>query len=195
MDLLVESTVVLLMVCLFDANNGYPNGQVQGSCSTMEPSHGTTAQTSASPYRLSASKSIYGPGEQITVTISGSSFDGFLIQARSGSSSTPLGSFKVNGNAQTLDCTSAASSVSHTSGSSKSSIQVTWVAPTNSNSSVQLRATVVQTEKVYWTGIVSSTLTYNATSGTGAGNSACHQTAPMYYGLILMGTILSILWV
>lgn len=199
MDLLVQSTVVLLIVSLLDCTNGYPNGLVQGSCSSMEPSHGASSQTSAAPYSLSLSKSTYSAGQAITVTLTGSTqFTGFLIQARSGSSSTPLGSFTASGNAQTLTCSSTASAVSHTSGSSKSSVQMTWVAPANSNADIQLRATVVQTERVYWTGILSSKLTYNATSGTSGTsvtnppNSGFQHTGPLFYGLVLT---LAILWI
>lgn len=196
MDLLVHSTVVLLIVSLLGCTNGYPNGLVQDSCSSMEPSHGASSQNSAAPYSLSLSKSTYSAGQAITVTLTGSTqFTGFLIQARSGSSSTPLGSFTASGNAQTLTCTSTASAVSHTSGNSKSSVQMTWVAPANSNTDIQLRATVVQTQRVYWTGILSSKLTYNATSGTSVtnpSNSGVQHTAPLFYGLVLT---LAILWI
>ncbi|XP_069812003.1 putative ferric-chelate reductase 1 [Dendropsophus ebraccatus] len=187
MSPLTQITVILLVASAFVCTNGYPNGLVQDACSSMVPNHNANTQTSASPYSLSLSKSTYSGGQQITVTLTGSSqFLGFLIQARSGSSSTPLGSFKASGNAQTLDCTSAASAVSQTSGSSKSSVAVTWVAPANSNADIQLRATVVQSERVFWTGILSSKLTYNATS------NGFQHTAPLFHGLFLS---LIVLWI
>ncbi|XP_040263400.1 putative ferric-chelate reductase 1 isoform X8 [Bufo bufo] len=194
MDPLVKSTVILLIVSLFDCSNGYPNGKVQDSCSSMVPKHGANAQTSAAPYSLSLIKSTYSAGEELTVTLTGNAtFTGFMIQARNGNSLNPVGSFKVNGNAQTLDCTSTASAVSHTSAEPKQSIQVTWVAPADSNSDLHIRATVVQTKLVYWTGVPSSKLTYIATSGTNgttAENSGFQQTAPPLFGLILMVTVL-----
>ncbi|XP_044158096.1 putative ferric-chelate reductase 1 [Bufo gargarizans] len=198
MDPLVKSTVILLIVSLFDCSNGYPNGQVQGSCSSMVPRHGVNAQTSAAPYTLSLSKSTYSAGQEITVTLraDNSPFRGFMIQAHRSNSLNPVGSFKVNGNAQTLDCTSTASAVSHTSAEPKQSIQVTWVAPADSNSDLQLKASVVQSHPIYWTDVTSSKLTYsgtNATSGTNGTtteNSGFQQTAPPLFGLILMVTVL-----
>ncbi|XP_075142278.1 putative ferric-chelate reductase 1 [Leptodactylus fuscus] len=172
MDLLLKSITILLTILLFDCTNGYPDGLVEASCTTMEPRHGVNAQTSLSPYSLSLSNSTYIAGQQITVTLSGTpQFTGFLIQARSGSSTTPLGSFKVNGDAQILNCTTFASAASHTSSDSKSSVQVTWVAPANSNSDIRIMATVVKSQSVHWSGIASSKLIYNGsdTSGTNGG--------------------------
>ncbi|KAG8555933.1 hypothetical protein GDO81_017865 [Engystomops pustulosus] len=92
----------------------YPNGQVTDSCVTMTPSHGVPAQTSSPPYILSLDKNTYSAGDKIKVTLGSSSgvtqFKGFLIQARSGSATVPVGSFVTsNSNSQTLTCTSAAS--------------------------------------------------------------------------------------
>ncbi|KAG8555934.1 hypothetical protein GDO81_017866 [Engystomops pustulosus] len=192
MDPILQTSIFLLALYHFDCTSGYPNGQVESSCYSMVPDHGASAQSSTAPYSLSLSKSTYSAGQRMTVTLAGSSFKGFLIQARSGGSSNPLGSFTASGNAQTLYCTTAASAVSHTSGTSKSSIQVTWVAPSNTNSDIQLRATVVQSERVFWTGILSSKLTYNAndTSDTSPSNSGFQHCAPLYCIFVLMVTIL-----
>ncbi|KAM9324793.1 putative ferric-chelate reductase 1 [Gastrophryne carolinensis] len=108
----------------------------------MLPNHGAAAQTSSPPYTLSLDKTTYSPGDKITVTLSSpglTPFKGFLIQARSGSDATALGSFQVTTNAQTLTCTTTASAVSHTSGSGKSSVQVQWTAP-SSTADIQLSA-------------------------------------------------------
>ncbi|XP_069824076.1 putative ferric-chelate reductase 1 [Dendropsophus ebraccatus] len=167
MDPFLQNIAVLLLasfpVCMY----AYPNGLVTGSCVSMIPSHGASAQTSSPPYTLSLNKNTYSAGERITVTLGGGTqFKGFLIQARSGSSTVPVGSFVTsNSNMQTLTCTSAASSVSHTSGSGKSSIVVTWVAPTSNITDIQIRATVVQSEYVFWTNVISAKIAYtNVTS-------------------------------
>uniref|UniRef100_A0A8C5WFM0 Reelin domain-containing protein n=1 Tax=Leptobrachium leishanense TaxID=445787 RepID=A0A8C5WFM0_9ANUR len=134
----------------------YPNGKVESSCSSMLPSHGTSAQTSSAPYSLVLPKYTYSAGEKIKVTLSTRadrpSFTGFLIQARSGNSTTPLGSFE--------------DALSHMSKSAKSVLQFTWVAPTSNAGDIQLRATVVKVKMQYWTDIFSSKLSYVAPSTT-----------------------------
>lgn len=164
----IQSFALIFLAWFSVRVDAYANGQVTDACSTMMPQHGASAQTSSSPYVLTLSKNTYSPGEKITVTLTSSSgspqFEGFLIQARSGNNTTPLGSFQVTSNAQTLTCTTAASAVSQTSSSGKNSLQVTWVAPTSTADNIQIRATVVQTGMVFWTNVGSPTLSYVPTT-------------------------------
>ncbi|XP_069823663.1 defense protein l(2)34Fc-like [Dendropsophus ebraccatus] len=163
MDPLLQNIALLLLASLPVCMYAYSNGQVTDACSSMTPSHGAPAQTSSPPYTLSLDKYTYSAGDKIKVTLSSTSgqFKGFLIQARSGSNATPVGSFQTsNSNTQTLTCTTAASSVSHTSGIGKSSVDVTWVAPTSNIADIQIRATVVQTERVFWTNVISAKIAY-----------------------------------
>ncbi|XP_075040267.1 putative defense protein 3 [Mixophyes fleayi] len=185
MDPLLQNIAILLIASFHNCIYAYPNGQVTDSCNTMIPIHGASTQTTTSPYTLSLAKNTYSSGENIAVTLSSTTgttqFKGFLIQARSGSTSTPVGSFKISANAQTLTCSSSADSVSHISGSGKTSIQVTWVAPSSNIADIQIRATIVQTEKTFWTNVVSSKIAYvapasSATSSTTVGNSTSATT-------------------
>ncbi|XP_018428075.1 PREDICTED: putative ferric-chelate reductase 1 [Nanorana parkeri] len=177
-----HSIIILLILCLYGSINAYPDGQVQESCSSMVPNHGASAQTSNAPYSLTVSKTTYSAGEQISVTLSGNSkFEGFLIQARSGSLETPLGSFQlIDSSAQTLTCSTAASAVSQTSKASKSNVQVKWLAPSSGNSDIKIRATVVQSEKVFWTNVASCTITYNSTSASVSGTSCTNTANPSF---------------
>ena len=62
----------------------------------MGPHHGKfEAQSGASPYNISVSQSSYTPGENLTVTISGWTFKGFLLQAQGSESPVawPVGEF------------------------------------------------------------------------------------------------------
>ncbi|XP_063284143.1 putative ferric-chelate reductase 1 [Pelobates fuscus] len=168
MNLCTQNLIFLLALLYPLCITAYPNGQgIEGSCTTLQPSHGASAQTSSAPYTVGLSKSTYSSGERITVTLNtnpgATQFTGFLIQARAGSSNIPIGSFEINNsNAQMLTCTTTASAVSHTSNSKKSNIQVTWVAPNANITNLQFRATVVQVEKIFWINVASSTLTYVA---------------------------------
>ncbi|XP_073427375.1 putative ferric-chelate reductase 1 [Dendrobates tinctorius] len=147
----------------------YPNGLVTEACSDMSPQHGYAAQTSSAPYMLTASKTSYKAGDKITVTLKNTSQDypieGFLIQARQPNSNTPLGSFQVTGSdIQTLNCTTTASAVSHTSDKAKDIVEVTWIAPNVTFSTIQFRATAVSNLSIFWTNLAGPSLTY---SGSG----------------------------
>ncbi|XP_069593526.1 putative defense protein isoform X1 [Ranitomeya imitator] len=182
MDPLLQNIIVLLMASFPIYTYAYPNGQVTAACDSMTPSHGASSQTSSPPYTLSLDKYTYSPGDKIKVILSGSAsqFRGFMIQARSGSSTAPLGSFVTsNADAQVLTCTSAASAVSQTSSSGKSSIDVTWVAPASVTSDIQIKATVVQTGQVFWTNVASAKIAYVSnitTPSTTVGNPSSTNT-------------------
>ncbi|XP_069498836.1 putative ferric-chelate reductase 1 [Ambystoma mexicanum] len=142
---------------------GYPNGQIQYSCSTMLPLHGSAKpSTAASPFSISVSKNSYSSGDEITVTLqanSGSSLKGFLLQARTVSGDAIVGTFKMLDSAttQTLACSGANSTVSHKSSTQKSKVTAVWVAP-SSKADVRLRATVLQSYGVFWNRIESQTI-------------------------------------
>uniref|UniRef100_UPI00398EF1E2 putative ferric-chelate reductase 1 isoform X2 n=1 Tax=Pristiophorus japonicus TaxID=55135 RepID=UPI00398EF1E2 len=154
---------------------GYSHGRVSSVCASMVPSHGSTEQTSAAPYQITANSSTFNPGDTITVTLksnSGDNFKGFLLEARAAGSSSdlmPLGTFSTSLAAQTLNCnvggiTHQNSAVSHTSGSVKTQIVVTWIAPDTGN--IEFRATVVKTQPIFWTLVKSETIQRSVTNVT-----------------------------
>lgn len=148
----------------------YPNGSIAVACDDMMPQHGNNKrQSSSAPYNLIVSKTSYYAKDQIIVTLKNTSADypieGFFIQARQENSNTPLGYFIVSGNdVHTLTCKTTASAVSHTSDSSKSEVKVTWVAPDSNSTNITLRATVVSNFSIFWTDVVSQSITYAGTS-------------------------------
>ncbi|CAH2311772.1 Hypothetical predicted protein [Pelobates cultripes] len=168
MESSVKNFVVILAAIFIPCTAAYPNGLVTDSCNTMEPNHGTTAQTSAAPYTLQLSTTTYGPESIVQVTLVASSdtqFKGFMIQAHAGNNNTPLGTFRTkNQDAQLLKCTTDAAAVSHTSSSQKTKVEVEWVAPKANISNLHFRATVVQVRPTYWMNIASQDLIYNGGS-------------------------------
>ncbi|KAE8610809.1 hypothetical protein XENTR_v10012248 [Xenopus tropicalis] len=164
MDSALQTTIILLSICSLHVA-AYPNGKVEVACGTMEPNHGASPQTSAAPYSLVVSNTTYGNGQSITVTLNNTSqgipFEGFLIQARAVGGHKPLGTFQVSDSAaQTLTCNTANSAVSHTSDANKTHIQVTWLGP-KTKETIEIRATVVQSAKVYWVSVQSPKLSYS----------------------------------
>ena len=72
-------------------------GPPKSTCEDMVPRHRNhKARTGESPYNISVSNSSYTPGENLTVTISGTNtFKGFILQARrtDGLAASPVGEF------------------------------------------------------------------------------------------------------
>ncbi|XP_040263265.1 putative ferric-chelate reductase 1 [Bufo bufo] len=136
------------------------------------------------------SKTSYLSGEKITVTLQNTSqeypIEGFLIQARELDSNTPLGSFQISGSeVQTLTCTTAASAVSHTSDNTKTSVEVTWIAPGKNISNIQLRATVVRNTSIFWTNVAGPSLTYAGSGGSHIMASLCITYISILFRILL----------
>lgn len=152
--------VVLLLLIHSETVICYSNGNVKEACGDMTPQHGYDPKTTDPPFIITADKSQFSPGDEVKVTLAmGSSggkryFKGFLIEARNvGNLDEIVGSFKlINPDlSQLLRCNNKRdSAVSHTSGYHKTEVQVIWVAPPDSPSSVQFLLTVAQGMKDYW---------------------------------------------
>ncbi|KAK7123546.1 hypothetical protein R3I93_021847 [Phoxinus phoxinus] len=151
----------------------YPGGQVSRSCGSLMPTHaGASGQTSPSPFTVTAGKTTFKEGDEITVSLNAQSgnFKGFMLQANQVGSQNPIGTFTVtDSGAQGLVCNSVANSaVSHTSSSQKTSMQAIWMAPTSGQlGNIEFRATFVQSKETFWVGVKSSAVVYNGT-GTAA---------------------------
>lgn len=155
-------SVILCLSCFATVVYGYPNGARVGACETMTPGHGAAVQTGPSPYQVTLNNERYSPGNRITITVSGGTFRGLLVQARPANCSTvtfPTFSLMANeSNFQTLDCNSVANSaVTHTNRNDKTQAEFYWT-PAASLGHVYFRATVVQNFNTYWVGIQSSVL-------------------------------------
>ncbi|XP_058621268.1 putative ferric-chelate reductase 1 isoform X2 [Onychostoma macrolepis] len=161
LQVLIKMWIVLLLLSVCSETViCYSNGKVEVACGDMTPQHGHDPSTKHPPFKIIADKSQFSPGEEIKVTLSMASlegkhyFKGFLIEARNAGNLTEnVGSFKlINPNtSQLLTCDSKeGSAVSHTDESHKTEVQVIWVAPSDSPSSVQFLVTVAQGYKEYW---------------------------------------------
>ncbi|XP_053349509.1 putative ferric-chelate reductase 1 [Clarias gariepinus] len=172
---------LLLLGCVWVCEC-YSNGQVSSSCSDLTPSHGSSAQTNAPPYTVTADTSSYKQGDTITVTLSGTSggFKGFLLEARPVGGNSLVGTFSLMGSAsQLLKCGGVSNSaVSHTSSTSKTQIQSKWTAPTSGNlGNIEFRATFVRDKSTFWVAVKSSQITYSGTS-TGATSNTSTSPSP-----------------
>ncbi|XP_069497653.1 putative defense protein 3 isoform X2 [Ambystoma mexicanum] len=130
------------------------------------------------------------------MTISGNTptttFEGFLIQARSDSSKdAPLGSFVISGTpAQTLKCSASSDAVSHVNNQAKNSIKVNWMPPKDNISNIQLRATIVQTKLVFWAKVPGPKMIYNGTGTSDGVRIKASADSLLYSCVLLLLTVL-----
>ena len=88
--------VTLVLLARFSGLWAFSGGPPLSTCEYMTPHHGQSEpQTVAAPYNITVSKSSYTPGENLTITISGTTFKGFILQAQGTDSAVawPLGEF------------------------------------------------------------------------------------------------------
>ena len=83
---------------------------------------------------------------------SGSTFKGFIIEARSVAGNKIIGSFQtINSDARYVGCDGVPqSAVTHTSPAPKKSVRVRWTAPSDFTGSVKVLATFVREYQTYW---------------------------------------------
>ncbi|XP_074545686.1 putative ferric-chelate reductase 1 [Halichoeres trimaculatus] len=149
--------------------------------------------SSRPPFIVSTPSSTYRPGGVLTVMVeaetnSSSDFQGFLLQARSGSGDAvmwPVGKFtNINSSQFTaLHCQNQQNStVSQATGAKKKKIQVSWEAPNSGNyGDIYFSVTVVQNYPTFWVGINSSPVRLDSSSGA---DSVLCSTALLFISLL-----------
>ncbi|KAK2169723.1 hypothetical protein LSH36_7g02007 [Paralvinella palmiformis] len=137
------------------------------SCSTMMPRHLSRAQdhgTNPPPYQITIDDGIdtYKPNQQIDLVLHTSEpsvlAQGFILEARTVSDDKPVGTF-VNAHKGTkIMCDDKAVSHYRTYQVSKTRYRMTWLAPDTDVGDVVFVATVVQSYRIFWTGVRSVAL-------------------------------------
>jgi len=166
--------VSLVLVVKLSGIWAFSGGPPLSTCEYMLPHHeirgakppaSYKAQTGEPPYNINVSKHSYTAGENLTVTILGTSnFKGFILQARGSDSPVawPVGEFvQMSSGAQHLYCSGGEpkNTVAHknaggnTEGNSR---QFTWMAPAKSAGNITFVAAIVHNYSTFWTTIASS---------------------------------------
>lgn len=165
---------VILIVSLVAMVTSYPTGAPAGTCESMTPGHAASTGSDPSIFTVSASTTMYGPGDEITVTIStsGTAFRGFHIQARKAGETTPYGTFKTpSASTQLLQCSAAGDAWTHSDRTDKTSVTATWTAPDSDMGTIAFQATIVQEfsqaggVSIFYQNIMSEDLVYNGPTG------------------------------
>ncbi|RDD38018.1 Ferric-chelate reductase 1 [Trichoplax sp. H2] len=155
----------LLVLIFVAACNAFSTGAPLTACTNMIPGHSVASQTSTPPYTLTVSASSYTASSTLTLTItatSGGNFKGFFLQARAANSSNTVAYgefFNAPAGAKTIACNDLANSAAtHANSDQKTSISISWRAPSPVGN-VQFFLTVVQQFTTLWTGIKSGIIT------------------------------------
>nr|XP_060629917.1 ferric-chelate reductase 1 isoform X1 [Anolis sagrei ordinatus] len=143
-----------MLFCFFSPSAGYPNGKVEESCNSMIPLHGHSSQK-IPKHTIEVNVTQFKPGDHVKVSLFGSPFEGFLLQARNaGNLGGPaIGSFVLadKKRSQLLTCGHVKkSAVSHTSKSKKTHLDVYWISPRDAPKRIQFLATVVEKFHIFW---------------------------------------------
>ncbi|XP_076766067.1 putative defense protein 3 [Xylocopa sonorina] len=162
MSLTMRNAAVSLFIVVSSAliAHSFPDGAPVDTCvkpsKANEPNHGQAKSKplNTNPYTFTASSSQYGPGSQITVTISGSSFKGFFLQARDPETDAWIGSWAQTENTNTHpEC----SAVTHADPYEKQHATLIWNAPPNARGRVYFTGTILKEYATYWSNVVATT--------------------------------------
>ncbi|GAB0093533.1 putative defense protein 3 [Sergentomyia squamirostris] len=152
--------VIMVLTLVVGLTLGLPDGAPPDTCvKGNRPNHGKTVSQPIHtlPYQVVASSNVYGPGSQISVTISGSDvFRGFFIQARDAQTNEWIGEWQQSANTNSIpEC----SAITH--GDPKDKVQATlvWKAPSKQGQ-VYFTGTVVKDYGTYWTDIIAQIPVY-----------------------------------
>ncbi|XP_030828687.1 putative defense protein 3 [Strongylocentrotus purpuratus] len=173
----------------------FPTGAPAGACVNLTPGHRYNAsvifppQTGPSPYVLNVSKNMYTPSEELTVSVTGGSFKGILLQARL-ADDTLVGTFSdPPTNTKLVKCTGPGDSVTHTSTTPKEAgTSFTWTAPGSDVGNVIFTATFVLEYDEFWVKVTSQEIpstdidecSVNDPAPCDTKNGACENSAGSY---------------
>ncbi|XP_058951957.2 ferric-chelate reductase 1-like [Pocillopora verrucosa] len=159
---------------------GFSKGPPLSTCESKFPHHKhAPAQQGLPPYNINVSTLLYSPGDNLTVTISGSQpFTGFILNAQGtkGSIPWPVGTFTQIPNYTAYFYCSGGNpknTVGHNNpkpAKNLNSLQFTWMAPEKSAGNISFIATIVQNYSTFWEKVTSPVVhgppVENVTRGT-----------------------------
>ncbi|XP_064113092.1 defense protein l(2)34Fc-like isoform X2 [Macrobrachium nipponense] len=154
--------VVLLSSFLTTSVKAMSDHVPAAACTTMIPQHEADPQTSAAPYVLKVPAGPVPVDSVINVVVSGVDptvmFKGFFVKGFDDATGKPTGMFTEAPN--TIDCDSTADGATHADGLLKESVVLAWKPPAGFQGSVTFMATVVMEQPIFWTGVVSDSISF-----------------------------------
>ncbi|KAH9368796.1 hypothetical protein HPB48_012441 [Haemaphysalis longicornis] len=158
---MTKTPLVLVVLLVARAAWGFPDGAPVGSCDSFMPRHGTTAAqpNPTAPYAVVQSKAHYNPGDIVTVTVttSGPSFKGFLVQGFNPQTREVIGEFLGGPGVHVVPQCSA---ITHENNRNKKAATLNWKAPLGNSGPVMFRATVVKSFTEFYANLLSQSAGY-----------------------------------
>lgn len=156
----ILSAIILITVTKV---SGYGSGAPSSQCGSLTPGHGLDPlDNSNSPYTVKVDKSDIKTGDVVNIEVSGAAgeqFQGFLVQVRDESDNV-VGTFEnLPADAQYLKCSNDKDTVTHRTGSKKTSIKLGWVPPVSWSGTVKVLSTAVETYDKYYVKLSSTPVT------------------------------------
>ncbi|XP_038069450.1 putative defense protein 3 [Patiria miniata] len=194
--------VVLCTICgVWGFETGPPIDQFPNLCRDMVPTgHQPRNATGASPYRVTSANSTYSPGKSLKVIVEAidgtTEIEGLFVQARrSGQGkdkNKAIGEFaEPPTKTKLLKCGHANSAWAHSAELEATAAEVTWKAPPCDEGPLVFMATIVKGPKeMYWTGVLSTELTFSGTEG--AECSAAPTSASVSGIAMMMSVVLAL---
>uniref|UniRef100_A0A1A9VZM2 Reelin domain-containing protein n=1 Tax=Glossina brevipalpis TaxID=37001 RepID=A0A1A9VZM2_9MUSC len=145
---------LLLTFCLTVPAFGYSTGGPQQICTNgLTPEHHVDPQTSPAPYSFSGSN-VVKSNDKITITLEGSDFLGFAVQAHD-PKGEPIGTFKIveSNKSQTLSCSNPDDTLTHKKipkDNPITKVEFQWIAPADYKGKVKFVGTVAKDGAVFW---------------------------------------------
>lgn len=132
--------------------NGFSRGNISSVCETMAVKHGSTkAQTGPFPYRITPNALTYTCGDTVSVFLTSPpelTFQGFMCQVRTQQDVISTGLIPP-WNYKMKEWCGKGRALSQSDSSNKTWVRFTWK-PTETNTSVHVVCTVLQTQHVFW---------------------------------------------
>lgn len=157
-----KQSFLLLLVILAVVKNslGHSTGADPAACTNLTPMHGTfSPQTSPVPATIvSESGSHVASNQLVTLTLRanpGTTFRGFMVQARRSDISQAVGDFQVSGgDMRILSCPNfPTATATHTNNLEKNVVQLQWrapVVPAGQRIIVNFYYSIVQSYDMFW---------------------------------------------
>lgn len=155
------AAILGVLLLLVRVTRSFPDGAPVGACDSFMPRHGATAALSnpSSPFAVVQSKGHYSPGDIVTVTVttSGPSFKGFLVQGFNPQTREVIGEFLGGPGVQLVPQCAA---ITHENNRNKKAATLNWRAPLGASGPVMFRATVVKSYNEFYANLLSQSAGY-----------------------------------
>ncbi|KAI0209373.1 hypothetical protein LSAT2_005935 [Lamellibrachia satsuma] len=169
--------------------SGWKFGAPTDACINMTPQYVHPTENTRCSYKLELENdaTTYIPGQTLKVCVTGSPFQGILLQARAVGGMRPIGTFddNISPNTKLMKCASDSDSVTHSNTAVKADPTCfIWKAPDEDQGDLKFVATIVQDHNIFFVHVTSDVISAHSVWASGwkfgAPTDACINMTPQY---------------